>query len=87
MNPLRPFTFAWRNWRIIALCALVAAIATAALRYDHNRGRFMLVPAYGDTYPPYVIDTHTGQLCDPGPQWLTRKTLLPYCVDLAKNWQ
>ena len=86
MNPVRDLLMFIRlNWRIIALFVLVAFIVAAAIRYDHNRGRFMLVPASGD-YPPYVIDTHTGQYCDPMPKGIER-TVFPKCVDLAKNWR
>jgi hypothetical protein len=60
-------------------------IVVAAMCYDHNRGRFMVVPGYGD-YPPRVLDTHTGQFCDPMPQGI-KLTVFPKCADLAKNWR
>jgi hypothetical protein len=86
VNPFRnAWVFVRLNWRIIALCMLAAVIVAAVTRYDHNRGRFMLVPASGD-YPPYVLDTHTGQFCDAWPKGF-KSMGIPYCVDLAKNWR
>jgi len=88
MNPLRDISaFAQRTWRVMALSAIAVVMVAAGLVYDHNRGRFMLAPASRD-YPPYVIDTHTGQYCDPWPKaLLPKRTVFPYCVDLAKNWR
>lgn len=86
MNPLpNLFASVRRTWRVIALSALGVVILAAGLVYDHNRGRFMLVPAYRDN-PPYAIDTYTGQFCNP---WLIgyMPMAMPYCVDLAKNWR
>jgi hypothetical protein len=86
MNPVRDLHVLVRlNWRIIALCLLVAVVVAGLMRYDHNRGRFMLVPASGD-YPPQVIDTRTGQYCDPLPKGIGR-SVLPKCADLSKSWR
>jgi hypothetical protein len=73
------------KWRIAALCTLVAVLAALLIRDDHNRGRFVLVPSAGD-YPPQVIDTRTGQYCDPLPKGMG-KPYLPKCSDLAKGWR
>jgi hypothetical protein len=87
MNPFREsWVFVRLNWRIIVLCILVAIIVAAAMRYDHNRGRFVAVP-WPDDYPPKAIDTHTGQFCDPMPKGFPKTTALPYCVDLAQSWR
>lgn len=72
------------NWRIIALCAFVALVVAFAMRYDRNRRRFVPMP---DTLA-FVLDTRTGQYCNPWPQgrgpsgW----NYLPRCSDLAKRW-
>jgi hypothetical protein len=79
MNPARElFMFVKLNWRIIALCALVAVIVAAFTHYDRNRGRF--VPS---GYQVYVLDTRTGQYCDPG----MGLGDVPKCTDLAKSWR
>jgi hypothetical protein len=80
MNPARELiVFVRLNWRIIALCALVAVVAAAVMRSDRNRGRF--VPSGVNGYP--VLDTRTGQYCDPG----VGINDVPKCADLAKSWR
>jgi hypothetical protein len=88
MKPFRElFTFVRLNWRIVALCALVAVIVAGATRYDRNRGRFVPVPMPDGV--GLVLDTRTGQYCNPWPQgkgpsgW----NYLPKCADLAKGWR
>lgn len=78
MNPVRElFVFVRLNWRVVLLCALVAVIVAGAMRYDRNRGRFAQ-----SAMPTYVLDTRTGQYCDPG----IGSTDVPKCADLAKRW-
>ena len=88
MNPLRNLSaFVHRTWHVIVLSVVGVVMVAAGLVYHHNRGRFLAVPT-SDGYPPYVIDTDTGQYCDPWPQSLhPKRTVFPYCVDLAKNWR
>jgi hypothetical protein len=88
MNPFREaFVFVRLNWRIIALCALVAVIVAAATRYDRNRGRFVPLPV-GDGIT-IVLDTRTGQFCSPWPNGFGPRISqeLPRCSDLAKSWR
>jgi hypothetical protein len=78
MNPVSDLAaFVRLNWRIIALCALVAVIVAIAMRSDRNRGRF--VPSGINAF---VLDTRTGQFCDPG----LDLGGVPKCADLAKGW-
>jgi hypothetical protein len=81
MNPVRELVvFVKLNWRIIALCALVAVIVAGVMRYDRNRNRFVQVQAQD-----YLLDTRTGRYCDPWPLgW--QDSGLPKCADLAKRW-
>jgi len=88
MNPVRElYLFVRLNWRIIALCALVAVIVAGIMRYDRNRGRFVPVPMTDNV--GIVLDTRTGRYCNPWPEngpkigW----TFLPHCSDLAKSWR
>jgi hypothetical protein len=83
MNPVRDLlTFIRLHWLAIAL---VAVIVVASMRY--NRYRFAPVPA-SDGFPPQVIDTRTGQYCDPWPEGMGRESDsgLPKCSNLAKRW-
>ena len=89
MNPARELVvFVRLNWRIIAVCALVAVIVAAVMRYDRNRGRF--VPARSPD-ADYVLDTRTGQYCNPwpgeDPAGFASEIGLPKCADLAKGWR
>jgi hypothetical protein len=85
MNPVRElYLFVRLNWRIIALCALVAVIVAGLTRYDHNNGRFVPVPD-----STFGMDTRTGQYCNPWPQGKgpTGWNYLPRCSDIAKSWR
>jgi hypothetical protein len=82
MNPFREsWVFVKLNWRIIALCALVAVLVAAAARYDRNRGRFVPIP----DNPVLVLDTRTGRYCNPFDTHGRQD--IPKCSDLAKGWR
>jgi hypothetical protein len=76
-------TYLHSNWRSIALCTLII-ILVLILFQNRNRNRFVPVRDAG-----CVLDTRTGQYCNPapqgiGPDWLEN---LPRCSDLAKSWR
>lgn len=82
MNPVSDLAaFVRLNWRIIVLCALVAVVVAAVMRYERNRERFVQTPDMS-----VVFDTRTGQYCYPGPAPDNPKPELPRCADLAKGW-
>jgi hypothetical protein len=83
MNFLREtFSFVRLNWRTIALCAAVAALAITAVRCDRNRGRFVYIP---DGW--VALDTRTGRYCNPFDDEDHERSDIPKCSDLAKSWR
>jgi hypothetical protein len=74
--------YLWSNWRSLALCILIT-ILVLILFQDRNRNRFVPFP---DSDAVLVLDTHTGQFCNPYPQGQGR-WYLPLCSDLAKSWR
>ena len=82
MNPVHElFVFARLNWRILALCLLVAILVAGLTRYDRNRGRF--VPTQNIEF---ILDTRTGQYCHPDMVVPADPDGVPLCSDLAKRW-
>ena len=75
------------NWRTIALCALVLYV----LFHYRNQGRF--VPAQNTYLSPIsdgaiVLDTRTGQYCNPYPSGLMMTSApIANCSDLANSWR
>jgi hypothetical protein len=71
--------YLWLNRRSIVLCTLIV-ILVLILFQDRNRNRFVPMDA------GFVLDTRTGQSCNPWPQGMGREDL-PKCIDLAKSWR
>jgi hypothetical protein len=69
------------NWRILALCAVII-ILVIILFQDRNRNRFVQVPDTG-----YVLDTRSGQYCNPWQPGERDQLPMPRCFDLANNWR
>jgi hypothetical protein len=79
MNPFREaFVFVQLNWRIIALCLVVAVVSAMIASRSRNDHRFEPVA------PGRVLDTRTGQYCDP---YNAGGRNMPKCADLAKSWR
>lgn len=69
------------NWGTLAL-GLAFVVALLCTRNYH---RFVNVPTC-DTCPIVVIDTRTGQGCNPYPGD-TGPSVFPKCSDLARSWR
>jgi hypothetical protein len=67
--------------RDVALFALLA-ILIFVLYQDRDRNRF--VNASENTS---VLDTRTGQCCDPWPREFPNIRNLPECCDLSERWR
>ena len=74
------FAYVRSDWRALAIYALIAILAFV-LYQDRNRNRFVYVPDSG-----FVLDTRTGQFCNP---WLKghNRDDLPMCSDILKSWR
>ena len=53
------------NWRIVVLSTFAVVVFVLLMRYDRNRGRFVPVPTSEGV--GLVLDTRTGQYCNPWP--------------------
>jgi hypothetical protein len=79
MNPVRElYLFVRLNWRIIVLCLAVSVVSALVAGRSRNDHRFEPV-MYGR-----VLDTRTGQYCDP---FDAGGRNMPKCSDLAKSWR
>ncbi|MGA2644121.1 MAG: hypothetical protein ABSF15_05365 [Candidatus Sulfotelmatobacter sp.] len=65
----------------IALCALIVVVLVIPFQ-DRNHNRFVVVP----DRPGLVLDTHTGQYCNPWQYVTEAAPAIPKCSALARSW-